>query len=79
MADEPLSNADHHRAVTVDRRSVLLGGSAFAATLAFSAGGQARAQSSVSRRGQGKPNILFMLADNLGYGTPSCYNGGVFP
>jgi len=24
-----------------------------------------------------KPNILFILADNLGYGVPSCYNGGI--
>ena len=26
---------------------------------------------------EAKPNILFMLADNLGYGVPSCYNGGI--
>lgn len=26
---------------------------------------------------QQKPNILFLLADNVGYGVPSCYNGGV--
>jgi arylsulfatase A-like enzyme len=24
-----------------------------------------------------KPNILFILADNVGYGVPSCYNGGI--
>jgi len=24
-----------------------------------------------------KPNILFMLVDNVGYGVPSCYNGGI--
>jgi arylsulfatase len=26
---------------------------------------------------QQKPNILFLLSDNVGYGVPSCYNGGV--
>jgi len=24
-----------------------------------------------------KPNILFILADNFGYGVLSCYNGGI--
>lgn len=24
-----------------------------------------------------KPNILFMMADNLGYGEPGCYGGGI--
>src|SRR5215469_10983701 len=24
-----------------------------------------------------KPNIVFMLADNLGYGEPGCYGGGI--
>jgi hypothetical protein len=24
-----------------------------------------------------KPNILFILSDNVGYGVPSCYNGGI--
>src|SRR5438046_1575216 len=24
-----------------------------------------------------KPNIVFMMADNLGYGEPGCYGGGI--
>ena len=24
-----------------------------------------------------KPNIVFILADNLGYGEPGCYGGGI--
>lgn len=29
------------------------------------------------RQAPRRPNILLMLADNLGFGVPSCYNGGV--
>lgn len=31
----------------------------------------------VQAQAQQKPNILFMLSDNVGYGVPSCYNGGI--
>jgi arylsulfatase A-like enzyme len=57
-----------------DRRRVLLGGTALAAVSALSTAATthvARAQQSA------QPNILFMLADNVGYGVPSCYNGGI--
>src|SRR4051812_42738281 len=30
----------------------------------------------LSQRGE-KPNIVFMMADNLGYGEPGCYGGGI--
>lgn len=30
-----------------------------------------------ARAAEGKPNILFILADNLGYGELGCYGGGV--
>jgi hypothetical protein len=30
-----------------------------------------------SKPAAGKANISFLLADNLGYGVPSCYNGGI--
>jgi arylsulfatase A-like enzyme len=29
------------------------------------------------RAGAAKPNIVFMMADNLGYGEPGCYGGGI--
>lgn len=31
----------------------------------------------ISRVPQGRPNVVFMLADNLGYGDRSCYGGSV--
>lgn len=33
--------------------------------------------SSASLQAQEKPNIIFMLADNLGYGDLGCYGGGI--
>jgi hypothetical protein len=57
-----------------DRRSILLGGTALAAASALSMA----ATTQVARAQQpAQPNILFMLADNVGYGVPSCYNGGI--
>jgi len=63
---------------TLDRRGFLLGCTAFAA--ASGVGGrptvQAR-QAQQSPAAQSRPNILFMLADNVGYGVLSSYNGGI--
>jgi arylsulfatase len=55
----------------LDRRALLLGSSALAAASALGAGA-ARAQTAPAS----KPNILFMLVDNLGYGELGCYGGG---
>jgi arylsulfatase A-like enzyme len=33
--------------------------------------------SGTSRASVRKPNIVFMLSDNVGYGVPSSYNGGI--
>ena len=51
----------------------LLAGAAPAALGMFST----VATTSVARAQDTKPNILFMLADNVGYGVPSSYNGGI--
>jgi hypothetical protein len=78
-----LSNDDRDRSArqgkcALNRRRVLFGGTALAAASAFAARVPmqvAQAQQPAAARSQ--PNILFMLADNLGYGVPSCYNGGI--
>ena len=56
---------------TVDRRSVLLGAIMLVAASALGASAQAQAPSP-----QSKPNILFVLVDNLGYGELGVYGGG---
>src|SRR6266404_6071409 len=58
------------RGRTVDRRRLLLGGAVVTAVAALDA--RARAQQPT----QSKPNILFILVDNLGYGELGVYGGG---
>jgi len=59
----------------VDRRAILLGTTALAA--ASAAGGVVRTESAQAQTAPArKPNILFMLVDNLGYGELGCYGGG---
>jgi arylsulfatase A-like enzyme len=60
----------------LDRRSILLGGTALTVVSAFGVGAPmqvARGQESLA---QSKPNILFILVDNLGYGELGVYGGG---
>ena len=56
---------------TVDRRRILLGTAAIAAASALGASAQAQQPTTPA-----KPNILFILVDNLGYGELGVYGGG---
>jgi len=57
------------------RRAILLGTTALVAASAV--GGAGRTASAQAQVPSGrKPNILFMLVDNLGYGELGCYGGG---
>lgn len=47
------------------------------AMVAFASSGAADAAAAPNPTAR-KPNIVFILADNLGYGEPGCYGGGVF-
>ena len=67
----------------VSRRELLRYGVSLAAASAL---GGTTASSALERSDQGivprrhpasKPNIVFILADNVGYGVLSCYNGGI--
>ena len=63
----------------ITRRDLLRSGLSFAALSTVCPSVLAQPELSVADIAQpaSKPNILFMLADNLGYGVPSCYNGGI--
>jgi len=63
---------------TLDRRRFLLGCATFLAAAGL--GGVSlvhAAQMPQKPTAQSRPNILFMLADNVGYGVLSSYNGGI--
>jgi arylsulfatase len=57
----------------MNRRDLFAGMASAAALLSL---GTAAAQSSKPAAGS-KPNIVFILMDNLGYGEPGVYGGGV--
>jgi len=63
---------------TLDRRRFLLGCTPF--VVAACLGGVASLQAAQAQQqptAQSRPNILFMLGDNIGYGVLSSYNGGI--
>jgi arylsulfatase A-like enzyme len=67
---------------TINRRSILLGGTTLAASVLGTSTSVrfAQAQRSPPARPANNAkslNILFILMDNLGYGEPGCYGGGV--
>jgi hypothetical protein len=60
----------------LNRCSFLLVGLVLIPACRLVAAGPARAQNATAHDGK-KPNILFMLGDNVGYGVLSSYNGGI--
>jgi len=72
------TDSGHDGGPGIDRRNILLvGGSALAAALAPAASTSAEAQQQPAPPSGRKPNIVFMLVDNFGYGDLGCYGGGV--
>jgi arylsulfatase A-like enzyme len=63
-----------------NRRSILLGGSTLAAASAFASAGRLRVaqaqQQAAAQQPTQKPNVIFILADNVGYGDMGPYGGG---
>ena len=67
------SKAHEH---TISRRNILLGGTAIAAASALSAAATAPAAQAAIPAG-GKPNILFIMGDDIGWYNVSAYNMGI--
>lgn len=67
----------------VSRRQLLRNGITLAAVSALGAAGvssaEGQAERSIASPGQApsKPNIVFILMDNLGYGEPGCHGSGI--
>ena len=61
----------------VNRRDMMLGGTMFAAAVGSSGVTRvAQAQTAAPAPASGKPNVVFILADNVGYGDLGPYGGG---
>src|SRR3981189_2178608 len=60
----------------LDRRALLLGSTAAAASLTLSPVSPGATQQQSAPPGR-KPNIVLILADNLGYGELGVYGGGI--
>jgi arylsulfatase A-like enzyme len=78
MSDEP----DNHPSHGIARRDLLVGGSVLAASaLSTAIVGRPLANEALpgnpAALHRDRPNIVFMLADNIGYGVLSSYNGGI--
>jgi arylsulfatase A-like enzyme len=64
----------------LNRRDVLVASTTLAAASAVGAGApiqEAQAHQRASSGRQGAPNIVYFLADNIGYGELGCYGGGI--
>src|SRR5258705_11043460 len=61
---------------TLNRRNILLGGTTLAAASALGASTPMQVVQAQEPSTQSKPNILFILVDNLGYGELGVYGGG---
>ncbi|MEI2296600.1 arylsulfatase [Ensifer sp. MJa1] len=72
--NEPSESAPH---LSVSRRELLLGGSALAAAALTVSATAARAQQSTAPAAGGKPNILMIMGDDIGWFNPSIFHRGM--
>lgn len=80
ISDQPEQNGQpqNEPLLSVSRRDLLLGGSALAtAALTVSAPAAHAQQSAAPAAGGGKPNILMIMGDDIGWLNPSIYHRGM--
>ncbi len=82
MSKHPVSdirqNEPQNDHLSVSRRDLLLGGSALAAAaLTVSATAAQAQQATAPAAGSGKPNILMIMGDDIGWFNPSIYHRGL--
>jgi arylsulfatase A-like enzyme len=66
-----VSDADQHERLELDRRALLLG------TTAITAAGLVRSANAQTQAPAGSPNILVIMADDIGWFNTSVYNNGI--
>lgn len=78
MNDQPERRPDEsERSASMNRRKLLLTGSALATVAGAGPVVQAQAQPSPAPAGGGKPNILMIMGDDIGWFNPSIYHRGM--
>src|SRR5262249_1438730 len=77
--DQIKASSEHRDQHAIDRRNLLLGTSTLVAAATLTSGALAQAQKAAQAAASNgrKPNILFIMGDDIGWFTVSAYNMGI--
>ena len=76
-AKDKIEGRASDREIRVSRRNLLMGSAAAVAGLGAVAASEAQAQPAGRGKVSGKPNILIIWGDDIGWNNPSCYHRGM--